>query len=224
MTVVVAAVAMAAAVWLLMPAGGRRLRTSTSSASVDAIDVVRQWVRRRRLQAVARQQGIDALAALAAELRSGQLPADALVNATTSPPVWPHAVAAAVQHGDVAAGLDADATTQSSLRALAACWRLAEHSGSGLADAVDRLVASARADERVRGELQAQLAAPRASARMLALLPLFGIALGLAMGADPLHWLLGSPLGLLSLAIGAALIALGLWWTGRIAAKVEAQL
>lgn len=227
--VVAAAAAMAAAVWLLMPASGQRLHAVTAgngavAASEGIAGRLRHRLRRRRLHEAARRRMVDALFALAAELRSGQLPADALLNATTSPPVWPHAGVAAAQRGDIAAGLDRDGQEQPLLRALAACWRLAEHSGSGLADATDRLVASARADEQIRGELQAQLAAPRASARMLALLPLFGIALGIAMGADPLGWLFGSPLGLLSLTVGVGLAALGMWWTGRIAAKVEEQL
>lgn len=232
--VVIAAIAMAAAVWIIMPPSEKRLHAvaarnairsePTAPAPVSALDHLRRRLQRRQLQAAARRRVIDALAALAAELRSGQLPASALINATTRPPVWPHAVAAAAQHGDVAAGLDEDARSQPLLRALAACWRLAEHAGSGLADATDQLAASARADERVRGELEAQLAAPRASARMLALLPLFGIGLGIVMGADPLGWLFGSPLGVLAMSVGAGLAAAGFWWTAGIVANVEKQL
>ena len=65
-------------------------------------------------------------------------------------------------------------------------------SGGGLAAAVARLAAAARADEeQVRRELAAQLAGPRATAALLARLPLAGVAIGAALGADPVGFLLG---------------------------------
>ena len=69
-----------------------------------------------------------------------------------------------------------------------------------------------------------QLAGPRATARMLSGLPLIGIALGMLLGADPVGFLLGSPVGLGCLVTGVVLTAVGMWWTNRIAARVEAQL
>ena len=59
---------------------------------------------------------------------------------------------------------------------------------------------------------------------MLALLPLLGLALGVAVGGDPLGWLLGSPLGWACLGVGIGLTALGLAWAGRIVARTERLL
>jgi tight adherence protein B len=73
-------------------------------------------------------------------------------------------------------------------------------------------------------QLEAQLAGPRATARMLATLPLIGLAMGMLMGADPLQWLLGTAPGLLCLLGGALLTVAGMAWTGRIATAVERQL
>ena len=47
---------------------------------------------------------------------------------------------------------------------------------------------------------------------MLALLPAFGLVLGIAVGGDPIGWLLGTPLGVACLVLGLILIALGLFW------------
>jgi tight adherence protein B len=82
----------------------------------------------------------------------------------------------------------------------------------------------ARVAEDIRVQLEAQLASPRATARILMLLPLFGIAMGMMMGVNPVGWLLGTPLGLACLVGGLALTALGYWWTSRIVQRVERLL
>ena len=60
----------------------------------------------------------------------------------------------------------------------------------------------ARSSEDVRVDLEGQLAGPRATARMLALLPLVGIGFGMMLGSDPLSWLLGTTPGRLCLPGG----------------------
>ncbi len=178
----------------------------------------------RRRRGRDRAATIEALGALAAELAAGQPPATALVRAAGEPPVWPHATAAVRMGGEVPAALRLDGTGRPALRQLAACWQVAAQTGSGLASSVDQLARSSRRAEQVRGELEAQLAAPRATARLLAGLPLVGVAFGVLLGADPLGWLLGSAAGRLCLAGGVALTVAGAWWTGRIAARVERLL
>ena len=124
----------------------------------------------------------------------------------------------------MAAALRVDARDHPQLLPLAACWAVGSRTGSGLAASVARLASSARTAEDVRVQLEAQLAAPRATARMLGLLPVVGLGFGVLLGADPLGWLLGSPLGLACLIVGVALTLGGTWWTGRIARRVEAML
>jgi tight adherence protein B len=70
--------------------------------------------------------------------------------------------------------------------------------------------------ERVRLAAAAHAAGTRATAGLLAVLPVAGIGVGYGMGADPLAVLLGTPLG-----AGCALAALlfqvaGLVWTDRL--------
>jgi len=104
------------------------------------------------------------------------------------------------------------------LRALAACWTVCAGSGSGLAVAVERLEEGLRAEQAQRRAVDGELAGPRATAGLLAVLPAGGVLLAVGLGADPLSVLFTTPLGLTCLAVGLGLDALGLWWTGRLVA------
>ncbi|CAM5447966.1 hypothetical protein SALBM311S_11068 [Streptomyces alboniger] len=88
-------------------------------------------------------------------------------------------------------------------------------SGAGLAAGLDRLEGALRADRDQRADLRAQLAGARSTAVMLAGLPALGLLLGTALGADPLHVLLHTGLGLGCLLVGAVLEGLGMWWATR---------
>jgi tight adherence protein B len=165
---------------------------------------------------------LDALAALAAELRAGQPPILALRRTGTQ--VWPRAAAAARLGGDLTQALRADARDEPALRGLAACWEITARTGSGMAITVQRLADSVRSTQETRVHLRAQLAAPRATARMLAALPLIGILLGHVLGADPITWLLGSAFGLVVVILAAVCTGVGWWWISRIARQVERLL
>jgi tight adherence protein B len=104
---------------------------------------------------------------------------------------------------------------------VAAGWEVASRSGAGLADVLDRLSGVLRTDEDVRREVAANLASPRATATMLAVLPVFGIGLGTAIGADPAGVLLGTMLGACCLAAGCLLAVAGLFWVERIVDRAE---
>jgi len=165
--------------------------------------------------------------ALVAELTAGRPPRVALVTAAVGiDPPCRNTLAAADLGGDVVAALRVDARTSgvALFARVAACWSVAESSGAGLAVSLDRAIASTRADDEVRAEVEAQLAAPRATARLLAVLPLVGMLLGSSLGVSPVGWLLGSPIGWLVLLAGVTLIAVGLWWTGRLVAAIERDI
>ncbi len=132
-------------------------------------------------------------------------------------------LAAARFGGDVPGALRQVATAPGAagLAGAAACWEVAVDGGAGLADGLDRVAAALRAERDQRDDLRAQLAGPRATAGMLALLPLFGVLLGVSLGADPLRVLLHTPAGLGCLLVGAALEWAGLAWTSRIVRAAE---
>jgi tight adherence protein B len=93
---------------------------------------------------------------------------------------------------------------------------LAEQTGAPLADVIERIEADARSADRARAAAAAQSAGSRATAWLLAGLPAGGIALGYAIGTDPLEVLLHTPIGA-ACAVGAVGLQLaGLGWAGRI--------
>lgn len=178
----------------------------------------------RRAAALRRTAEVEWLDALAAELRAGRDPATALAALPGSVSVCPRARAAARTGGDVARALHLDGGRSPTLRAAAACWTVAAGSGAGLAASLEVLSDAAREDERVRAELEAGVAEPRATALVLAALPAVGMALGAGLGAQPLAWLLGAPLGRAVLGAGLLLEVVGALWAWRIAASLEDAL
>lgn len=157
-------------------------------------------------------------AAVVAELRAGASPGRAMILATDGGCIVPRARAAALLGEPIAPALVADAEARGSpaLAGVAACWRVAADSGAGLADGLERVAALARTERRVAGDLRAETAAPKATARILGMLPLLGLLLGQLLGAQPLSWLLGSHVGWLCLLVGGGFLVAGRAWTARI--------
>jgi tight adherence protein B len=183
---------------------------------------------RRRAQESAALQG--ALSVLVGELRVGAHPIAAFETAASEVdgPVAAQlgAVAARARLGaDVAAGLRAVAA-QSMLPAqwerLSVCWQLAQTHGLAIAT----LMRTAHRDiverDRYASRVTAGMAGARATAVILAGLPLLGVGLGELIGADPVRFLLsGGPGGWL-LVVGVTLTCCGLAWSDRITNRVLA--
>ena len=181
--------------------------------------VQRTQHRRRAAAETRRAQIIEALDVLAADLTAGRPPVDALEGAASSCPDFQVAYAAAKLGGDVPGALElaAESPGAGGLRALSAAWRVAEESGAAFAALTERLAESLRADEAIHRQTAASLAGARSTARILALLPVFGIALGYSLGGKPLTFLTATPAGWLCLLAGLGLTTLGLHWTTRLA-------
>jgi tight adherence protein B len=91
-------------------------------------------------------------------------------------------------------------------------------SGAGLADGLDRVAQLAAEGRRVADDLAAEVAAPRATARILAMLPFLGLLLGEMLGARPVQWLVSTPIGVGCLVLGSAFLTVGWFWSRRIVA------
>ena len=193
--------------------------TMAIAVVLTLIVVQRAQHQRRAAAASRRQQIIEALDVLAADLTAGRPPVDALEGAAAISPDFTIAHAAARLGGDVPGSLEvaSESPGATGLRALAAAWRVAEESGAAFAALTERLADSLRADEAIHRQTEASLAGARSTARLLAALPLFGIALGYALGAQPLTFLTTTPPGYLCLFAGLTLTALGLHWTTHLA-------
>lgn len=193
-----------------------------------AVPLLRRRLRATRARRAAEDREtavIDLCAAVSGELRAGMPPDRALLTAGPAG-LGEHGaqlLAAARFGGDIPGALrkGADLPGADGLRGAAACWHVAADSGAGLAEGLDRVAAALRAERDRRDELRAQLAGPRATAVLLALLPVFGLLLGSAMGAEPLRVLLHSAAGLACLAVGVLLEAAGLAWVAWIVRTAE---
>ncbi|WP_078854719.1 type II secretion system F family protein [Streptomyces sp. NRRL F-5135] len=191
---------------LAVPLVGRRLRAG----------------RRRKAEDLRASQVLALCGAMAGELRAGLQPATALAAAAGSTGGLGGAeaavLAAARFGGDVPGALRraGSAPGADGLVGLAACWRVAVDGGAGLGAGLDRLEAVLRAERDQREGLRAHLAGAWSTVVVLAFLPVVGLAMGWAMGADPLRVLFHTPAGLGCLVVGGLLEGAGLWWAARI--------
>jgi tight adherence protein B len=177
---------------------------------------------RRRAAAETAARVLDACELMSAELVAGQPPGAALRRAATGWPSLAPVAEAAELGGDVPQALRrlASEPGAADLRAVAGAWVVAHRSGAGLADALDRVVVSIRADRALGRVVEGELAPARATARLVAGLPVAVLLVGNSGGGSAIGFLFGTPLGLACLASGLALGLTGLWWIERIAAQV----
>jgi len=167
-----------------------------------------------------------ALRLLRAELDVGSSGAVALAAAAgvagTHRRVFEAAAGAVGEGGDVVGAVSA-AGAGPELIVIAQAWHLAATLGLRLAGVLARVdddVQSRRDQARV---VASALAGPRSSGALLAGLPVLGIILGLAMGAQPLHVLLDTGSGRLLLCAGVLLDAVGVLWTARLISSAEVR-
>ena len=193
-----------------------------AGAALGAGLLVRQRAARRRERAVAGRV-LECCELMAAELGAGRPAGHCLVEAAR---VWSPlaAVAEAFRMGaDVpdafrqVAG-DPGADDQ---RRVAAAWQVAHRTGLGLAETVQAVADDLRAAQASRRVVEGELASARATARMVAGLPVLALAMGSGAGGDPWGFLLTTPAGLACLAAGLALGLAGLAWIEAIARGVD---
>ncbi len=220
----------------LLVAGGAALAASAGTlaegpvlgllAGTGALVVgrVRERQRRRKQRARERASLGEALVVLAGELRAGRPPSQAL-TASAGLAVGPSgaALGAAARAGPLGADPAAvlrtaagDTAAPEVLLGLATCWQVCAGTGTSLARAVTVLAASVADLQEQRREVEAELAGPRATSGLLAVLPLAGVGLAGALGAHPVHVLLHTPLGIGCLLAALVLDVLGLWWTALL--------
>jgi tight adherence protein B len=214
----------AVAAALLLP-----LTTVLAAAVLGATVGVRYRRRRRSRRAVAEGRSLEAaIDVLVGELRAGAHPVRAFavaaeeIDGTVADCL--HTVAARARLGaDVAAGLHG-AARSSAMPAhwerLAVCWRLAAEHGL----AMSTLMRAAQRDiaerQRFSARVISRLAGARATAAILAGLPVLGTLLGQLIGAQPMRFLLDGHAGGWLLVTGTVLVCAGLLWSDRITDRV----
>lgn len=194
-----------------------------------AVLVFRHTRRRRWAEYDAQREAVTALCtALRAELEAGLQPRAAFTSAVWAQPKLRDLAQDASRPGgepDLTSLLAAHARVpgRRALRAVAACWFAAERHGLALADAVGGIEEGLRAESSRLRAVEVELAAIRATILLLAALPAFGLALGLALGANPLGTLLHRSVGQLGLVFGVTLDLAGLLWTDHLVAGLRPE-
>lgn len=205
------------------------LSAVVSAAVMLGVLVLRRRGRRRRREAVEEATALQgALDVLVAELRVGAHPVAAIgVAARESDGRVARsfgAVAARAMLGaDVAAGLRAEARHSGApghWERLAVCWQLAQTHGLAIATLMQAAQRDLGERERFRSRVDAGMAGARATGSVLAGLPLLGVLLGCAIGADPLRFMFSGGAGGWLLCLGTLLVGAGLLWSDRITARV----
>lgn len=178
---------------------------------------------RRRRSSRAQVEIADACRVLASELRIGKVPSEALAAAVVDHPILAEAERVHRLGGDVVPTWRSWSRKpgQGGLLELARGWELCQATGAPLADTLDQIADSLAADQTVRMMVAGELAAPRASGKIMAVLPLCGIGLGYLIGGDPLTFLWQQPVGWGCLLGGTMLAAVGILWIDALTRQAE---
>ncbi len=180
--------------------------------------IARKRVRARRAL-TRRKEVARASEVLGSLIRIGHVPSAALGVAAQDCPILTRAAAIQRVGGDPVAALVADGETPGAdgLVAIAQAWKVSAATGAPIVAALDAVTTQLRAAKDLAHLVHTELAAPRATGQLLAALPFAGVALGLAMGGDPIRFLTGSWLGQACLVSGVILAAVGVLWSEALA-------
>ncbi len=107
--------------------------------------------------------------------------------------------------------------------AVAAC-RLSYGAGAPMADVLDACAEGITESAEAASARDVALAGPQTSAQMIAWMPIAGVVMGSALGAEPLGFLFGTWAGRGVLVLAAALEIAGIVWLRRLAAKAAAAV
>lgn len=98
-------------------------------------------------------------------------------------------------------------------------WRLATSLGGPIVLALNRITEVFDRTQRNQQEVQLAFAGPQSTAKLVMWLPVLALVLSQLVGMNPLGAIVGSPLGALSVSVGAGLMVAGRWWTKRLLAR-----
>lgn len=219
----VAVAGVAALAGVALPASWWGPASVLAPAAVGAL-ALRRAARRRRQAQRTGQRVLEFCDELAGELSCGAAPAVLLARAAAQ---WPAlGVVASAQRwgGSVPKALRdlASSPGAGDLLVVASAWELSERTGSGLAQAITAVGGDLRDQQRTRRVVASELASARATARLIAGLPVLTLAAGSGAGR-PVDFLLGTPVGLACLAGGLAFGLAGLAWIEAIAGGLERE-
>jgi tight adherence protein B len=181
--------------------------------------------RRRRSAHRARADVAQACAVLASYLRVGQVPSAALAIAAADCEV--------LRKGQQAHTLGAEVVQvwrqqarlpgHGGLLELGRAWQVSVETGAPMSSTLEQVAASLSADQELTRVVNSELAAARATSKVMAALPPCGIGIGYLLGGDPAGWLLDGPAGWACLLAGTLLACAGVLWIEALARRAAAD-
>ena len=181
--------------------------------------------RRRRSAHHARADVAQACAVLASYLRVGQVPSAALAIAAADCEVLRTGHQAHTLGGDVVDVWRQQARLpgHGGLLELGRAWQVSVETGAPMSSTLDQVAASLSADQELTQVINSELAAARATSKVMAALPPCGIGIGYLLGGDPAGWLLDGPAGWACLLAGILLACAGVLWIEALARRASAD-
>lgn len=107
---------------------------------------------------------------------------------------------------------------------LAWCFAICEQSGAALADLLDTLAEEQESAADLHRALHAALAGPRATSRLLTILPGIGLGLGQLLGINPFVILTMNPVGRIALLCGVILWLVNKLWCAQMLRAITAKV
>lgn len=217
MAVIVLAIVVVLAGLLIGVEGSAPIVVGTVIGATFA-SLARKTVRRR--QASRQRKAVtQACTMLAAQVRVGQIPLDALRSVATDCPILAPGINTADLGGDVVQQWRSQANEpgQFGLADLGRAWELSVSTGASMANSLDDIAHALNDDEALSLVVNSEAAGPRASGKIMAVLPFVAMGMGYLLGGDPLGFLFGSPFGWICLTCGCIFACGGVLWMDRVA-------
>jgi len=192
--------------------------------AVTGLRLITQY-RRRRSTLRGRADVAQASTVLVSYLRVGQVPSAALAIAAADCQVLRKGHQAWALGGDVVAvwRQQARRAGHSGLLELARAWQVAVETGAPMSATLDQVAASLAADQALTRVVNSELAAARATGKVMAALPACGVGIGYLLGGDPARWLLAGPSGWACLLAGVLLACAGVLWIEALARQTSGE-
>jgi tight adherence protein B len=205
-------------------ARGAVLTSAALLVTMTATRLIAQY-RRRRSALRARADVAHACTVLASYLRVGQVPSAALAIAAADCEVLREGHRVHTLGGDVVAvwRQQAGHAGHEGLLELARAWQVSVETGAPMSSTLDQVAVSLSADQSLMGVVNSELAAARATSKVMAALPLCGIGIGYLLGGDPARWLLAGPAGWACLLAGVLLACAGVLWIEALARRASPE-
>jgi tight adherence protein B len=200
--------------------GRERLSRGATSASIErSRPSLRRWLDCGPRKHADEAELAVVVAAIADEYAAGATSATAFSAAARTAARYRDALMHAARLASAGEEVSAALAADSALSGLSVACAVAGQAGTPLATVLHTVRADLLADHEVRRAVQTALAGPRASATLLALLPVVGIAMGIGMGADPVRVLLHTAPGMIAATLGVLLDLGGMLWTFALARR-----